>query len=324
MLPLILAAVGGYLVYDSVKSGQKFAKGGIMADGGDIDWEDAEKKLESAIKNTQNPEVKAALEKKLMDVKAKKHLLSNSDIKKLESAIANSYNPEVKAAFLRKLIKGVPFDEKQKYRNQLREIELEYADGGMMADGGRVFVGKFNEKQLRNKEDKIAIEKKMKETGLKYVDSKIIMKNGKPHMMEVYLYAKGGIMADGGNIYKNVFNGYTFNTEEEAKKFIKSGKPFLRKQLREGNYALVYNGKEYFIAEVSKVEMASGGITADGGDIESLYTKLVKEYSRGNYESMGMSFDSFLKSKMDFALEKGNYEMHHKLIEVQDMYENDF
>ena len=70
----------------------------------------------------------------------------------------------------------------------------------VMAEGGRVFVGKFNEEQLRNKEDKLAIEKKMKETGLKYVDSKIIMKNGKPNMMEVYLYADGGMMAEGGNV----------------------------------------------------------------------------------------------------------------------------
>ena len=33
MLPVILAAVGGYLVYDSLKS-KKFAEGGKMADGG--------------------------------------------------------------------------------------------------------------------------------------------------------------------------------------------------------------------------------------------------------------------------------------------------
>jgi len=33
MLPVILAAVGGYLIYDSLKS-KKFADGGMMADGG--------------------------------------------------------------------------------------------------------------------------------------------------------------------------------------------------------------------------------------------------------------------------------------------------
>jgi hypothetical protein len=76
--------------------------------------------------------------------------------------------------------------------------------GGKMADGGKVLVGKFDEKQLRNGEDKKAIDKKMKETGLKYIDSKIIKKNGKPHMMEVYLYADGGMMADGGEVKKIV------------------------------------------------------------------------------------------------------------------------
>jgi hypothetical protein len=72
-----------------------------------------------------------------------------------------------------------------------------YAKGGMM---GKHFVGKFNESQLRSGEDKKAIQKAMKETGYKYIDSNIIYKNGKPHMMEVYLYADGGMMADGGNI----------------------------------------------------------------------------------------------------------------------------
>lgn len=90
------------------------------------------------------------------------------------------------------------------------------SDAPQMADGGRILVGRFDENQLRNGEDKKAIEKKMKETGLKYIDSRIIKKNGKPHIMEVYLYADGGMMAKGGKIpekeieslKKNVFKWY--------------------------------------------------------------------------------------------------------------------
>lgn len=40
-----------------------------------------------------------------------------------------------------------------------------------------VFVGKFSENDLRNGIDKKAVEKKKKETGLKYTNTKII-KNG--------------------------------------------------------------------------------------------------------------------------------------------------
>ena len=69
------------------------------------------------------------------------------------------------------------------------------AHGGMMADGGKIKVGTFDEAQLKKGEDKKAIEKAQKETGLKYIDSKIIKKGGKM-FMEVYLT---NTFADGGN-----------------------------------------------------------------------------------------------------------------------------
>ena len=50
-----------------------------------------------------------------------------------------------------------------------------------------VLVGTFNEEDVKNGRDKIAIEQKMDETGLKYINSKIIVKNGKPVGIEVYL-----------------------------------------------------------------------------------------------------------------------------------------
>lgn len=70
------------------------------------------------------------------------------------------------------------------------------------ASGGRIKVGTFDESQLRNKEDKKAVEKAMKDTGMKYVDSKIVKKGGKMYL-DVFLisdeeYHKSSKFADGG------------------------------------------------------------------------------------------------------------------------------
>ena len=50
----------------------------------------------------------------------------------------------------------------------------------------KLFVGRFDEKQLKNKDDKKAIEKAQNKSGLKYIDSKII-KKGCKIFMEVHL-----------------------------------------------------------------------------------------------------------------------------------------
>jgi hypothetical protein len=105
-------------------------------------------------------------------------------------------------------------------------LNEKYANGGMMANGGRVLVGKFDEQQLRNKEDKKAVEKAQKETGLKYIDSKIVKKGGKM-MLEVYLisdeeyhnsskFADGGMMAYayGGKDYR-IVGFYSDGFEED-------------------------------------------------------------------------------------------------------------
>lgn len=62
----------------------------------------------------------------------------------------------------------------------------------------------------------------------------------------------------------------------------------------------------------------------EGGEIDSLYTKLVEEHSKGGYEKMGVGFDRFLKMKMESALEKGDNKMHSKLIDVEKLYESSF
>jgi hypothetical protein len=121
-------------------------------------------------------------------------------------------------------------------------------DGGGMGAGGEAkhFVGKFNEQQLKKGEDKIAIKKAQDETGLKYIDSKIIKKKGVTYM-EVYLipdeeYYKSDKFVQGGEagtvgkkitegkpskdfrVFNYTDNIYaspdTYKTKKEAKEFI--------------------------------------------------------------------------------------------------------
>ena len=83
-----------------------------------------------------------------------------------------------------------------------------------------------------------------------------------PDMIK-YKYSDGGEMQEEKFRYKDFYQsqgGIKFKTEEEAERFIKTTKPFVRKQLREGNFVLVFNGKEYFIGEKIKIndEYADG------------------------------------------------------------------
>lgn len=50
-----------------------------------------------------------------------------------------------------------------------------------------VYVGRFNEEQIKNGEEKKAIKEKQEETGLKYVETKIIYKNKKPIAMDYWV-----------------------------------------------------------------------------------------------------------------------------------------
>jgi hypothetical protein len=102
-----------------------------------------------------------------------------------------------------------------KLRNALKDKHVKGGKlhgAGMFAKGGelkgRIKVGTFDEAQLRSQEDKKAVEKAQKETGLKYVDTKIIKKGGEM-FMEVYLipteeYLKSSKFAKGGKIESEI------------------------------------------------------------------------------------------------------------------------
>ena len=190
MIPYLLAALGGYLIGQSRKE-DVFADGGMMARGGIFEVGDM-------VKVDDNGYVK---------------LFSGFDI----SQPAKIISKEKGKVFGKvRYFYGLETADGKKPFNKAQESMLTKSDFSTMADGGKILVGRFDEKQLRNGEDKKAIEKKMKETGLKYIDSRIIKKNGKPHIMEVYLYADGGMMAKGGKIpekeieslKKNVYKWY--------------------------------------------------------------------------------------------------------------------
>lgn len=138
---------------------------------------------------------------------------------------------------------------------------FKYASGGYMADGGKVLVGKFNEKQLRDGEDKKAIEKAMKETGLKFIDSKIIKKNGKPHMMEVYLYAKGGGIYSSDSLYilKVSKDGKEVGEERFRAKNIKEARELGEEY--EEKYKSKFGGDLSYSVRLAESKMAKGGRT---------------------------------------------------------------
>jgi hypothetical protein len=106
-------------------------------------------------------------------------------------------------------------------KGRLTRVGNLYAHGGSMYAGGgtmgRVKVGTFNEAQLKSGEDKLAIEKAQKETGLTYIDSKIT-KKGDKMFMEVYLipteeYLKSAKFANGGSMYADKIPSRPFLVE---------------------------------------------------------------------------------------------------------------
>jgi hypothetical protein len=110
-------------------------------------------------------------------------------------------------------------------------------DKQIFADGGVVKVGTFNEAQLRKGEDKVATEKAMKESGLKYVDTKIVKKGGKMYM-DVYLitdeaYHKSSKFAKGGEVNK-------FNVGDKVK---------VLKGANKGLYGIVSNTESDFFGD---------------------------------------------------------------------------
>lgn len=92
---------------------------------------------------------------------------------------------------------------------------------------------------------------------------------------QVVKLKEGGEVDEENYRYKDIYQaqgGIKFKTEAEAKSWIKSTKPFIRKQLREGNFVLVFNGKEFFIGEKIKINNDDDEF-ANGGNIDDYISK---------------------------------------------------
>lgn len=138
---------------------------------------------------------------------------------------------------------------RDKYGSDLM-FTVELAQPKMATGGntGRVKVGVFSEADLRSGADKKAIEKAQQETGLTYIDNKVIKKGGKM-FMEVYLVPTeeylnsskfehgGSLYADGGGISKGMASGDI---------------SFLQKN---GYY---FDGEFYFEADEEFIEVVQG------------------------------------------------------------------
>jgi hypothetical protein len=93
-------------------------------------------------------------------------------------------------------------------------------------------------------------------------------------------YAKGGGVEDEDSFrYRDFYHsqgGIKFETEEEAINWIKSEKPFVKKQLKEGKLVLVDMGGKFFIAEKIPIssQYAKGGnaIFMKGGVMGDIYS----------------------------------------------------
>jgi hypothetical protein len=184
------------------------------------------------------------------------------------------------------------------YDKKTKKYIEEKKDGGMMAKGGRVLVGKFDEQQLRNKEDKKAVEKAQKETGLKYIDSKIVKKGGKM-MLEVYLisdeeyhnsskFADGGMMAKGGmtqnekyDLLYNFVDEKMIEGDEQAERIINGELPnsyydlydFVDEKMIEGDSqaAKLLNTINKKVGKVYRIKgYYSDGFREDLGDLNDL------------------------------------------------------
>ena len=228
MLPIILALAGGYLIVDSQKDKLKFEDGGKVESMSDLSEE-----FQNWCDDNDFPQMSAD------------ELLVEESIKKTPT----------QKEYLREFIK--------RWDNAAEKM----ADGGKMAKGGVMELSANMQDVLDEMKEKYNAD----DYDLDVDKQEVYFVDGIGKEIKGSRISVKKIMADGGEvdetrIGKNVFKGNTFKTEEEAKRFIKAGKPFLRKQLKEGNWVLVYNGEEYYIAEK---KMADGGKMAKGGVTKS-------------------------------------------------------
>lgn len=335
-------------------------------------WKDAMERAKQVLKERKEQVVqkqKTELEKLFALVKTKKELqgFANSDIQRdsvrdakprgarvvtKQGSTSNQYG-----TFSNKLGRKY-WETRDRHADRLAPNYPK--DMPLLADGGSVgkkhLVGEFNEQQLRKGEDKIAIEKAQKETGLTYIQSKMIKKSGKP-FMQVYLvsnedYYNSNEFANGGsvNMDKHIWEGWTvgdfieeleptfnqimrgsswqkpFKTKDEVKAWAMDNQPYYKKNIPE-----VVN---YFWAKVqSKDNYADGGMTnltmqnvsfAKGGSIKEVskisdFMKYLSSISNDNTKTSNRDVNKISEfMKFLSSISNENKELKSLTLKIQD------
>jgi len=266
----------------------KYCWGGKMADGGYMS-EDVELPLFYSIAYLQkSPKGKTDWrnwDDEDWDIYAIRHLVYNgiADIEKIgkdEYRVTNlDEDDDYEAVYTGWEIRQLAFDY-----DLPDSTDLEEEDAIFLSKGGKVenelYVAEFRKgewtvKDKKNPKGNYTLSSKKENA--ENVRQFLIDNPSRLKYYRTNEYAKGGKMANGMMAdedemvynYVKIKNYPTFQTEEEAKKFIKIGKPFLRKELKEGKIVLVHNGKEYYLAYV-KEKMADGAMMERGGKIQTL------------------------------------------------------
>ena len=179
----------------NVSDGTAFMDNAYFADGGEIRRFDRHEQMDSQTREeildiVSEPELRGSLTNYLYG------LYDGYDYSQTERFKEEMKNLKSKDSVLHDRINAI-YKKIDKYKFEQYD---EFANGGGV--GARHLVGEFNEQQLRKGEDKIAIEKAQNQTGLTYIQSKVIKKGGKP-FMQVYLisneeYYKSNEFANGG------------------------------------------------------------------------------------------------------------------------------
>lgn len=224
MLPFILAAVGGYLIGDSMKS-QSFAKGGVMPKG-DIkslngyyqSYYKGQMAGKSDLVNIENEsDVKKYVESKLGKVK------SVTEIYKQKNYPYNSSNPYFHDRYSVVLKDGTKFELERQYGTPTWDgnvdyienitVEKKYADGGTMEEEdmsvqfidykGKTIMFEPHYKEYFTNDIQFDSLKDAKE----YIDSGSPDPSWEKFVYAQGLMADGGIMAKGGSVKKDI-DGY--------------------------------------------------------------------------------------------------------------------
>ena len=274
---------------------------GVMAKGGEL------KKAQLLIIDPSNP-LSTQLKKITGD------FLNSADFKDIGSGnfniLTHKHSNKVFIVYPKRIYDSLPEQEKQDDINYLKNVEKIKLNSDSMADGGETSGYSYGRLKGFESQD-------WEKMGREYAGSEWdnLSKNEKDGIISDLQkdWNKNTSFAHGGYV---IFEGRDNYNDKPLYKVISKDED----NDYEGEFHDNREDAEKELNELKNKDMNY----AKGGNTDKLYTKLVEEHSKGGYERMGVGFDRFLKMKMESASAKGNMDMYYKLMDVEQMYENDF